>query len=196
MAKLNHCLWLFAALVCLAGGASAAEAAAPRAEPAPEKEQLRIEVAPTPAPAAKAPEAKTPADPAAPAAAAAKPAPKPQGIVEFTQAPASEVLAFVAEYAGVNIITDPDCAEKLKTQLSFRAKGMTCRQVLDWATRLSGTAWIITNGAVYVTSREKLPKQEPLVELVQKVILDNPALFQEPAKFEPAPEMALPVNKK
>jgi hypothetical protein len=195
MAKLDHLPWLLAGLLGLAaGGAPAAEPAEPAAEPGPGKTELKIELAPpkTPAPApAQAPAAKTPA-PAAPAPAAPQ-AGKP-AVVEFSGAPASEVLAFVGEYAGVNIITDPACAEKLKTPLTLRIKGMTCRQVLDWATRLSGTAWTLEGGAVFVTAPDKLPKPPDVAELVRKVIVDNPNVMPEPAKFEPPPEMGLPAK--
>jgi hypothetical protein len=199
MTKLDRLPWLFAALLCLAGSnASAAEPTAGRGDPAVGKGQLKIELAPTPAPAAgregtRAPAAKPPDKQAA--AQAAESARKADGPLEFDQTPASEVVAFVAEYAGVNIVTDPDCAEKLKTPLSFRARGMTCRQVLDWAVRLSGTAWTLADGAIFVTSHEKLPPAPDLAETVRKFIVDNPALGQEPAKFEPPPEMGLPEKK-
>ncbi len=182
--------WFLAGMLALAaGGAPAAEPAAPAAEPAPAKTELRIELAPTKTPA-QAPAATTPA-PAAPQAA--KP-PAKAAVVEFSGTPASEVLTFIAEFAGVNIVTDPACAEKLRTPLTLRIKGMTCRQVLDWATRLSGTAWTITGGAVFVTSADKLPKPPDVAELVRKVIVDNPNIMPEPAKFEPPPEMTLPTK--
>ena len=190
--------WLFAALVCLAGcGASAAEPAAGRTDPAAEKSQLKVDVAPAPAPKReqeRVPAAKPPEKQEA-AAQAGKSARKPDGFVEFEQTPASQVVAFVAEYARVNIITDPDCVEKLKTPVSFRTRGMTCRQVLEWALRLSGTDWTLTGGAIYVTTREKVPKQADVVETVRRFILENPGLGQEPAKFDPPPEMGLPGKK-
>jgi hypothetical protein len=190
--------WLFAALVCLAGcGASAAEPAAGRTDPAAEKSQLKVEIAPAPAPkreAERAPAAKPPEKPEA-AAEAGKPARKPDSLVEFEQTPASQVLAFVAEYAKVNIITDPDCAEKLKAPVSFRARGMTYRQVLEWALRLSGTDWTLTNGAIYVTSPEKLPKQANVIETVRKLLVENPGFGREPAQFDPPPELGLPERK-
>ena len=186
--------WLFAALVCLAGcGASAAEPAAGRTDPAAEKGQLKVEIAPAPAPkreAERVPAAKPPEKQEAAAQAG-----KSDGYVEFEQTPASQVLVFVAEHAKVNIITDPDCAEKLKTPVSFRARGMTYRQVLKWALRLCGADWTLTGGAIYVTSREKVPKQEDVVETVRRFILENPGLGQEPAKFDPPPEMGLPGQK-
>jgi hypothetical protein len=190
--------WLLAALVCLAaGGASAAEPAAGRTEPAAEKPQAKIEIAPGPAPKREpeaAPAAKPHAKPEA-AAEAGKPTRSPDGFVEFVGTPASQVVAFIADYAGVNIITDPDCADKLKTPVSFRARGMTCRQVLDWALRLSGTDRVLTDGVIFVTAREKLPKPVDAVEAVRKFLADNPGLGLEPAQFEPPPEMGLPGQK-
>ncbi|MHC4915633.1 MAG: STN domain-containing protein, partial [Planctomycetota bacterium] len=81
-------------------------------------------------------------------AAAAKPAGEGKGAagaerecVEFVQTPASQVVSFVADRTGVNIVVDPKVREKLKIPVTFKTRGMTYRQVLDWALKLSGTAW-------------------------------------------------------
>ncbi len=201
-----------AALLCPAAlGVSAAEPAGGTDPASARKPQAHIEITPATAATAgqqddgraapaKASEAPAPAVRVGPAAGAARAASEGASrsdgdVLEFAGTPASEVLTFISEYAGVNIVTDPDCAEKLKTRVSFQARGMTCRQVLDWVVRLSGTAWMLTDGAIYVTSRDKLPREENPVELARRIIAESPEFDREPAQFEPAPEMGLPERK-
>ena len=199
-----------AALLCPAAlGASAAEPAGGTDPASARKSQAHIEITPAAAASgrddgaaapARASEAPAPAVRVGSAAGAARAASEGASrtggdVLEFAGTPASEVLTFISEYAGVNIVTDPDCAEKLKTRVSFQARGMTCRQVLDWVVRLSGTAWMLTDGAIYVTSRDKLPREENPVELARRIIAESPEFNREPAQFEPAPEMGLPGRK-
>ncbi|HOX07134.1 MAG TPA: hypothetical protein PK280_12090 [Planctomycetota bacterium] len=135
------------------------------------------------------------AQPAQPAAQPAQPTRQTRGIGDLEQTPASQVIAMVAEHAGVNIVIDPECVERMKTPLSFRTRGMTCRQVLDWTVRLTGTCWVLTDGVILVLPREKMPKQTDPIEAVRKIIAEHPEFNREPPVFEPAPEMALPVRK-
>jgi hypothetical protein len=44
---------------------------------------------------------------------------------------------------------------------------------------------------LYVTSQENVPKVDAN-EVVRKFLADNPKLFEEPAKFDPPPELTFP----
>ncbi len=114
--------------------------------------------------------------------------------VEFVQTPANEVIGFVSERTGVNIVIDPKVREKLKAPITFKTTGMTYRQVLDWTVKLSGTAWTLTDGVLYVTSRENVPKVD-VNEVVRKFLAENPKFFEKPAEFEPPPKLDFPKMK-
>jgi hypothetical protein len=136
---------------------------------------------------------KTPAQ-ADPAVKAEKPTAvkekRAEHIVEFDQTPASQVIDFVAERAKVNIVFDPAVAEKLKTPITFKTRNMTCRQVLDWAVKLSGTAWVLADGAVFVTSQDNVPKVD-VTEEVRKFIAEHPKFAEPPPDFPAPPEMEM-----
>ena len=172
-----------------AGAAPAAEKPKPEAEkpaaPATAPGPIRVQDA--------AAGEKTKAEAEA-AGKATKPAPadgkRGERVVEFDRAPASAVISFVAEGAKVNIAIDPACTEKLKAPVSFKSRGMTYRQVLDWATRLSGTAWVLADGAVFVTIQENVPKVD-VTEAVKKFLAEHPKFAEPPQDFPPPPEMEM-----
>jgi hypothetical protein len=185
MMSLARLAWTCLPLACLAaGGAVAAEDGAGR-----DKGVVIEERRPEPKPESAAPER---AEKDAKAAPEKKPEAKPAATdkaVEFDQAPASQVLTFISQGAGVNIVVDPACAEKLMTPVSFRGRGMTYRQLLNWVVRLSGTAWTLADGAVFVTTRDKVPPEEDVAEAARKYIAEHPELVPEPAKFDPPPDI-------
>ncbi len=124
----------------------------------------------------------------------AKPAKKET--LEFIDTPAKDVVAYVARRGKLNIVTDPSCNKLMETKLTFKAEGMKLRQVLDWALRLSGTERQFKDGMIYITPKGKA-KRPDAREVARDILLkEKDGVFREPAKFEPPPEVTLPVMKK
>jgi len=71
---------------------------------------------------------------------------------DFTGASMSTASSYLSAAAGVNIVIDPAVAERVIP--SLRVHNMPLRDALNWITRLTGTAWVIKDGAIYVTSPE------------------------------------------
>jgi len=66
-----------------------------------------------------------------------------------------DVLQFVTEVAGVNIVLDP-AADKLPP-ITFRAEKLTAEQALGLVTRMAKLQWQMANGVVYVSRKDAAP---------------------------------------
>jgi len=65
----------------------------------------------------------------------------------------SGTTANLSHAAGVNIIIDPEVADRVIP--SLRVHNMPLRHALNWICRLTGTAWVMRNEAIFITTPEK-----------------------------------------
>ncbi len=76
------------------------------------------------------------------------------------------LLQFLFETTGVSIIYDPAVVEEKR--VSFRARDITARQVLDNIARTQGIAWTVENNAVLLYAREG---GDPARDILQPVLI-------------------------
>jgi hypothetical protein len=65
----------------------------------------------------------------------------------------SGTTANLSHAAGVNIIIDPEVADRVIP--SLRVHNMPLRHALNWICRLTGTAWMLRDEAIFITTPEK-----------------------------------------
>ena len=65
----------------------------------------------------------------------------------------SGTTANLSHVAGINIIIDPEVADRVIP--SLRVHNMPLRHALNWICRLTGTAWVLRDEAIFITTPEK-----------------------------------------
>jgi hypothetical protein len=81
---------------------------------------------------------------------------------EFVETPLRDVLVFLSNAADVNFILDPASNAGDRT-VTLRVGAMTVERALDWIMELSGLAYTIRNGAVFVAEPQRLPMERIVV---------------------------------
>lgn len=80
--------------------------------------------------------------------------------VDFTENSLAEITKFLAQLSGLNIMADARAKVGDKAapdaKVSFTAKNIQLRSVLEWVTRLSGTNWTVRDGVVFITDKEHM----------------------------------------
>lgn len=72
---------------------------------------------------------------------------------EFTETPSDEALDFVRALTNVSIVVDPKMAPlAARKPITLRTTDMRLEFALNWITRLSGCAWQVKDGAIYVSN--------------------------------------------
>ncbi len=74
--------------------------------------------------------------------------------LDFAETPASDVLDFLREWSGINIIMSPEAAKVArKKPITLKVHDMPFKTALEWVMRLSRLYMTVKHEAIYITDR-------------------------------------------
>ena len=89
---------------------------------------------------------------------------------DFHKAPLADVVAYLRQAAGVNIIMDDTLGGK-ERDISLKATNLRLRNALDWIARLVDLNYTVTDGSIFISTKQGLRERE----LVAPVICERAA---------------------
>ena len=82
--------------------------------------------------------------------------------MELVDAPPTEVIAYLQTFAKVSMVVDPKAMAVVRSSVTLRVTNMPVDLALSWVLELAGLDWTLRNGAVFVSTPERVAALEPV----------------------------------
>jgi hypothetical protein len=83
---------------------------------------------------------------------------------DFVDCPLADVVAFLRNLTGTNIVLDPD-AVKDDPEITLRVTDMRLGTALDWILRFAKLGYVLRDEAIFITTMERLREMMPRVRV-------------------------------